>query len=163
VNSVIVHFHRRHRRPKARIVPRLGVAAEQTGPVSPTPQHRGKTKGKVIMAFALSESQQVTLSVKFKTKKGHDAKVDGVPEWLTDNTEVLALTPAPDGLSCLVAAVGPLGTATVSVKGDADLGVGVKPIVGLLEVEVTAGDAATVTLTPGEPSEQAEAPPTPTP
>jgi hypothetical protein len=96
----------------------------------------------------------VTLGVAFVDKKGNPAKVDGVPQWLVDNPNVLALTPATDGMSCTVAAVGPLGTATVSLKADADLGIGVIDVVGAFEVEVTGGQATAVTITPGAPSEQ---------
>lgn len=106
------------------------------------------------MAFDLTDTQEVLVSVDLKTKRGNPAKVDGVPEWSTDNTEVLALTPAADGLSCTVSAVGPLGTANVTLKADADLGAGVTPIFGVLEVNVTAGQATVVTLKPGAPTEQ---------
>jgi len=106
------------------------------------------------MAFQLIDSQSVSLSVKVVDKKGNDAKVDGVPEWLVDNTEVLALTPAADGLTCVAAAVGPLGTATVTFKADADLGAGVTPLLGTLEVQVVGGQAVTVTVVPGTPTEQ---------
>ena len=142
------------RRRKPRLVPRLGVVTEQTGPVAPTPQFQGKKKGRLIVAFQLTDSQQTTVTIKPQDKKGNPAPVDGAPQWLVDNPNVLALTPSADGLSCLVAAVGPLGTATVSVKADADLGGGVTELVGLLEVEVTGGQAVTVALEPGTPTEQ---------
>jgi len=104
--------------------------------------------------FQMTYSQQVTLSVAFTDKKGNPAAVDGVPEWSTDNPTVLALTPAADGLSCLVKAAGPLGTAKVTLKADADLGAGVTDIVGTFDVEITAGVATTVTITAGTPEEQ---------
>jgi hypothetical protein len=106
------------------------------------------------VAFQLTDSQDVVVTPKFTSKKGNPARVDGVPEWLVDNSELLALTPAADGLSCSVSAVGPLGTATVTMKADADLGSGVVDVLGTLEIEVTGGGATTVSLEPGTPTEQ---------
>lgn len=105
------------------------------------------------MAFALTSSQKTTVSVQFQDKKGHPATAENI-EWLTDSPALLALTPASDGLSCDVAAVGPLGTGLVTLKADGDLGDGETPIIGTLEVEVGAGNAAVVVLTPGTPVEQ---------
>lgn len=145
------------RKPKLKIVPRLGPFREVSGTVAKTPQFLFARKPKqkeTIVAFTLTDSQEVVYTVDFKTKKGNPAKVDGVPEWSTDNTELLALTPAADGLSCKVSAVGPLGKATVTMKADADLGAGVVDIFGTAEVEVGPGTATNVTLTAGAPSEQ---------
>jgi hypothetical protein len=138
------------------MVPVLGAILEAPTPATRTPQFqtRWPMMRRLILAFQMSDSQQVTVTIKVMDKKGNPAPVDGVPVWLTDNTELLALTPAADGLSCLVAAVGPLGTATVSVTADADLGAGVTPIVGTLDVQITGGTATTATLAPGTPTEQ---------
>ena len=106
------------------------------------------------MAFTMSDSQQTNCSVVFVDKKGNPAPVDGVPQWLVDNPNVLALAPAADGMSCLVSAVGPLGDATVTVKADADLGSGVTEVIGTLAVTITGGTATTVTITPAAPTEQ---------
>jgi hypothetical protein len=81
--------------------------------------------------------------------KGRPAPVDGPPTWLADNTDVVALTPSADGMSCDVVAVGIPGTAKVQVSADADLGSGTELLVGTLDVEVTAAPAKTITLTPG--------------
>lgn len=106
------------------------------------------------MATEITVTQQLPVTVEFRDKKGNPAKVDGAPVWATDNTDVLALTPAADGLSCNVVAVGVIGIGTVQVTADADLGAGVVPVIGTLEISVTAGAAAVVTLTPGTPTEQ---------
>lgn len=106
------------------------------------------------MAFQLTSSQRVPVAVDFTDKKGNPAPVDGIPEWLVDNPAVLALSPAADGRSCVVAAVGPLGTARVSMVADADMTTGTRQIVGVLDFEIVAGDAFLVTLTPGTPEEQ---------
>lgn len=140
----------------ARVVPALGPIRENPRPVVPTPHLFGPNPGKryLIMAFTMTDTQKVTVAVAVKDAKGNPAQLDGVPEWSTDNTDVLALFPAADGLSCDVLAVGPLGDAAVTFKGDADLGAGVAPIVGMMKVMVTSGVATTVELFPGKPVEQ---------
>ena len=106
------------------------------------------------MAVTMSATQQVGMSVKFVDKKGNPAPVDGTPQWLVDNPAVLSVTPAPDGMSCMASAVGPLGMAKVSVKADADLGSGVIDIIGVLDFTITGGRATTVTIDAGSPTEQ---------
>lgn len=138
-----------------RIVPRIGRLLEQEGPVAPNSgKVRRPDRRFTIMAFKMSDSQLTTVSVNFADKKGNVAQVDGLPEWSTDNPNVLSLTPAADGMSCKVSAVGPLGVASVTLKADADLGQGVTEIIGVLEVEITGGNASVVKLTPDTPAEQ---------
>jgi len=110
------------------------------------------------MAFTMTDSQQVDVTIAPKDKRGNPAALDGVPEWSTDNSDVLALSPSADGMTCTISAVGPLtapgSPALVTVKGDADVGAGVVPIIGTLEVEITGGAATTIAITPGTPAEQ---------
>lgn len=103
----------------------------------------------------MTTTQQLPVSVKLVDRKGQPAKADGVPEWLTDNSDILALEPSADGLSCVVKAVGIVGTANVTVNADGKSGPDVFAIVGTLEVEVTQADAVSVELTAGAAEEQA--------
>lgn len=132
----------------------LGPIREQNSPVTLTPFFQGQPVGEIMAALTLTDSQDCPLSVAFVDKKGQAAPVDGAAQWLTSNSEVIALAPADDGLSCVISAVGPLGTATVSVTADADLGDGVTSISGSVDVTVIAGAAVTVDVTPGTPTEQ---------
>jgi len=131
---------------------------ESTDRVTVTPQYRyprfNNPKDTITMSLQMTATQQCLISVAFTDKKGNPAKVDGYPVWLTDNTELLALSPANDGMSCLIAAVGPLGSGTVSVRADADLGAGVTNISGSLDVTITGGMATGVALSAGTPVEQ---------
>lgn len=149
---------RPHKKKKARIVFALGAILEQAGPAAKTPRFQGEARDRkdLIMAFQMTSSQQTTVTAKFVDKKGNPAKVDGAPTWSTDNTDVLALKPSDDGLSCVVAAVDPLGVAGVTMRADADLGAGVVELIGTLEVEITAGQATTVKLEAAPPTEQPE-------
>lgn len=158
-DNVNIYFCDHHAN-RVRIIPWLGPAKEQTEPVVKTPQFQ-KTfcqhhlQESLIMATSMSSSQKRNIRIKnFVDKKGNPAKVDGAPEWTTDNSEVLALTPADDGMSCVVAAVGPLSNASITVTADADMGAGVKPIIGTMEFEITAGEAVSVDLEADEPEEQ---------
>jgi hypothetical protein len=119
-----------------------------------TPQYQGSVKGEVIMAFELPATHQVSVSVEFKDRRGNPAPVDEPPTWAVDNSELLTLGVEPDGMSCVVIPVGPLGTANITLTADADLGDGSTPIIGTLEVQITGGTATVVTLVPGTPTEQ---------
>jgi hypothetical protein len=118
-----------------------------------TIDHRYGVIGDLTMIILLA-TQEVDLAIQPKDKKGNPAQIDGVPVWSSSNVDVVALTPAADGLSC-VAKAGLIGTAQVSVTADADLGAGVKPITGLLDVNVAAGEAYSMGVITGTPREQA--------
>ena len=64
-------------------------------------------------------------------------------------------TVSDDGMTADVTTVGPLGTATVTVSADADLGDGVTSLTGTLEVEVIASQAADLNVSVGTPTERA--------
>lgn len=144
---------------EVRVVFVLGQIVEQSGPVAKTHQYHSPRPSKryLVMGIEITDSQQVVFSAEFLDKKGQPAQVQS-PVWSTDNTDVLALTPAPDGLSCLVQAVSPIGTGIVTLKADADLGDGETAILGTAKVVVKSGAAVTVELKPGTPEEQPETP-----
>lgn len=104
------------------------------------------------MAFVLRATQNVDIAVdEITDKKGNPATIQD-PTWASSDESIV--TVVGSGLTATASAVGPLGTATVTLTGDADLGEGVKPITGTLDVEIVAGDAAVFNLVPGTPSEQ---------
>lgn len=102
----------------------------------------------------MTNSQQATASITPVDKKGQPASVDGIPVWASSDETIITVEPAVDGMSALVKAVGPLGSANVSVTADADLGTGVTSIFGTLAVTITQGQAVGITITLGEASEQ---------
>lgn len=101
----------------------------------------------------LVDTQKVSLAIKPVNKKGNPAPLDGVPQWSSSDPNVIAVTPAADGLSC-VASAGATGTATVSVTADADLGAGVTPLAGTVDFDVKPGPAVSLGITTGTPEEQ---------
>src|SRR5262245_15536781 len=109
----------------------LSVATQERAP-DRTPEYRTPfiSKSGVILMLTLTATQKATLSVEFLDSKGNPASVDGVPVWMTDNSDLLALAPSADGMSCEVSAVGPIGAASAQVTADADLGSGIVNIFG---------------------------------
>jgi len=103
--------------------------------------------------LVLTDVQKVHLAVRPIDAAGNQAPVDGKPTWAAGgaNPEILELVPSDDGLSCDVFTVGPLGTAQVQVNADADMGEGIVPIVGLLDIEVQASQAVSVAIDAGTP------------
>ena len=107
------------------------------------------------MATILKDSQEAAVAVEFVSKAGNPAIVDGVPTWgSSDPTIVEVVEVSEDGTSAKVRAVGPVGSAQVSVTGDADLGEGVRPVGATEQFDVVAGEAFSSKISVGEPTEK---------
>lgn len=107
-----------------------------------------------MAAVTMTSIQQFEITIQPVDAKGKPAPLDGTPIWLTDNSDVFDITPSADGLSCTVKATGIPGVGKIQVTGDADMGAGVAPIVGLLDCEVTQAPATSIVLTPSAPVDQ---------
>jgi hypothetical protein len=107
------------------------------------------------MAFILTADQMVDVSVAFVDDHGNPATVDGMPVWASSDDTILSVIASADGMSATVSAVGPAGQAQVSVTADADLGAGTVELIGLMDIQVVAGDAVSAVLTPGTPTSNA--------
>lgn len=106
------------------------------------------------MAFLLKATQNVTLSVgEVRDRKRNPTRIDD-PVWSSSDESVLVIAVSEDGMNAAASAVGPLGAATITLTADADLGEGVRPLTGTLDVEVVPGDASVVNIIPGVPTEQ---------
>jgi hypothetical protein len=110
--------------------------------------------GELPMSLVMTDTQQFTASVSFVDAKGNPAQVDGAPSWSVSDPTILSITPSSDGLSAEVSAIGVLGTSQVSVSADADLGAGVTNIVGVLDVQVVAGQAVAANISASTPVDQ---------
>lgn len=108
-----------------------------------------------VTSTMLTDSQKETLSIAPADKKGFPATLDGVPVWASSDETIATVDASGDatGLTAVLSGVRP-GSCTVTVTGDADLGSGVTPIVGTLSVSVTAGQATTINITEGPPTDQ---------
>ncbi len=108
-------------------------------------------------SISMTNSQQATATIQPVDSKGNPAAIDtsnGGPTWASSDETIVTVEPATDGLSAVVKAVGPLGSAKVSVTGDADLGPEHKAIFGEIDVTVTQGQAVGLKITLGEATEQ---------
>lgn len=115
------------------------------------------------MAFILTADQQVGLSFSAKDKYGNDAGIDGAPTWTSSDESKVTVNTGADGKSATAVAVGPVGTAQVSVRADADMGDGAREVVGVLDIEVIAGEASLVALSAGTAEAKPAAEPAPEP
>lgn len=100
------------------------------------------------MAFILKDGTKVALALELFDAEGNAASGEGAPVW--SSSDETLITVDADGVASTVPGPG-LGTATVTATVDADLGAGVTPVTGVLDIEVVAGDAAVVNITAGTP------------
>jgi hypothetical protein len=103
------------------------------------------------MALVLTTSEKVGLTIQPQDQYGNPARVDGIPSWGLSDDTIGSLTPALDGLSAEFVTSGALGLTQVNVQVDADLGGGVRPVVGTLDIQVEAAEAVTVGIVAGAP------------
>jgi len=87
--------------------------------------------------------------VKAVDSKGNDAKIDGAFLWSSSDETVATVVADADGSGATVSVTGVLGECLVTARADADLGEGVKEIIGTLPVLVEAGEAVEVRITEG--------------
>lgn len=102
----------------------------------------------------LKVSQNLPLTIEVKDKFGNLAKVDGAPTWAVTDSTLATVEVAEDGMSAVLKPSGSVGTLKVQVSADADLGEGVKSILGELDVELLAGEAVSVSISAGEAVDQ---------
>jgi hypothetical protein len=120
------------------------------GPVAEIPQ---PSKEPLIM-LKLTDSQKVTLTLDPRNAKGNSAALDGIPQWANSNPAVAALSVSSDGLTATATALTP-GSTQITVVADADLDEGeLREITGTLDLEVQAGEAVSLGLIAGTPTEQ---------
>lgn len=111
-------------------------------------------KTKVEKMF-LKVSDQLPLSVELKDKFGNKAVVDGKPVWAVTDEALASVEVAEDGMSAVLKPKGQVGALKVQVSADADLGEGVKSIVGELDVDLLPGEAVVVEIKAGDAVPQA--------
>lgn len=104
------------------------------------------------MALTLRATEQVSVTFHAEDAKGNPAEIQD-PQFEVSDPAILGLEVAADGKSAIVKG-GALGTAQVTVRGDADLGEGVTPLIGVGEITVIAGEATVLAVTFGTPEPQ---------
>jgi hypothetical protein len=107
-----------------------------------------------VTTLTIKDSQKFSVSLDARDAKGNPASFDGKPTFAVDRTDLLTVTPSPDGMTAEVAAVGPLGSAQLTATVDAAIGPDVVSIIGTLTVDVVGGQATVVSLNATAPVEQ---------
>lgn len=105
------------------------------------------------MAVTLTNTQKVLVSVHPVDAKGFDALVEGPPSWVVGDESVAQFLVNPDGMSGEVVAGFP-GVTQLTLTCDADLGEGVTEIMGILDITVVSGQAVSLRIDVGVPTEQ---------
>lgn len=101
----------------------------------------------------LTDTQKVVLNIQPVDAKGFPAKVDGAPLWSVSDESVGTLAVSEDGLTATFVAGFP-GVCQVVVSADADLGLGVQTISGVLDIQVEGGVAVSLGILAGVPAAQ---------
>ncbi len=94
----------------------------------------------------LKVNKPASASVKFLDDSGNDAVVDGKPEWSVTDTTLADLVVSDDGMSCAINPKGLLGSFQLQCSADADMGEGVKAIVGVADITWIAAEATVVQI-----------------
>lgn len=106
-----------------------------------------------MAAFQLTDIQHVSATIEADDGAGNQVALPaGSVTWGTSDSTILAVTPSADGMSADVAAVGPLGTAQVTVSVQLDPNDPSTTITGSADVAVVASAAATVQVNFGTPT-----------
>lgn len=98
------------------------------------------------LKLALLDDQQDTVQCAPTDAKG--VAVPGAPSWSSDNTDVATVTPAADGLSCVIAAQKP-GVAHVAITMTDPTGA---QLSDSIEVTVSPSQASSLNPTMGVPT-----------
>lgn len=96
--------------------------------------------------------QQVTVQALFKNGAGV-VPINGVPTWVSADTNIATVTPADDGLSAVIVSVAP-GMTTVTVSGEGDPTPGVDTQVNMVDVTVVNPEATELDLVVGTPTDK---------
>jgi len=100
----------------------------------------------------LTADQQVELSITGEDKYGNPVDISGDVAWLSSDESIISLVnTAPDHATAV--AVGPTGTASVTVTNDVNQD-GTGDFMGSLAIDVVAGDIAEITIEAGEPTDK---------
>lgn len=97
----------------------------------------------------ISSDKKRVFSVQPVDAKGRPAAVDGIPSWDLAAPGGVTLFPSADGLTCDVVWLEPKTGVVLTVKADADLGSGVREIVGSVDIQTLTAEAVGFTISTG--------------
>ncbi len=116
-------------------------------------QHHHRPVKDVLMSFIITDSQALHFAPTFKDKKQQPTTPKTPPTWSVSDSTIINVVPSADGLTADVVAVGPLTPPGTSVQVQVQTGA----ITGTADIQVIAGDVASVDMGAGAPTEQPDA------
>jgi len=138
--------------PAVRLRWRIGPVGPKPS-VVPTPStypHRVRTAPGSEITVQLTADQQVALSITGEDRYDNPVDITGATVWSSSDESIVVVTVDPEDSSKAVAtAVGPVGTAAVTVSNDANSD-GTGDYQGSLAIDVVAGQVAEIVITEGE-------------
>lgn len=110
----------------------------------------GAPEGDLAKGFIDLDQASISSALDLRNKAGEQVTPDTPPVWTLGNPTVASVAVAADGMSAVFTPLA-VGTTSVNVTLDAELGEGVREMVLSGELEVTPGDIATGEVTFGSP------------
>ena len=127
------------------------IGAITTKMAPPAPAGRTGQPGRITVTMQLTADEQVDLSITGEDAYGNSVDITGDIVWLSSDESIITVTAdTADPQKALAAAVGPAGTASVTVTNDADRD-GTGDFMGSLAIDVVAGDITEITVVAAEP------------
>lgn len=142
--------------PQNRIYWRVGPVTMKPPGVVITPlaqQQKRHSKRESEFTLQLTADQQVSLSISGTDKYGNPVEIGGDTVWQSSDESIIQVQPGSSPTQALAVAVGPMGTAAVTVTNDADRD-GTGDFMGSIAIDVVAGDIAEIAVNPGQVSEK---------
>jgi hypothetical protein len=99
----------------------------------------------------LTDRQRVRIAIDPLDEMKNPAPIDGIPTWESSDPSILTVEATDDGRGVMAVTGGPLGTATVTVTADADMGDGIEPLTGTVDFEVVGSEARSLNVSVGTP------------
>jgi len=125
------------------------VRPKQTHPAPGDPGEPAQDERIIVQ---LTADQQVALSISGEDAYGNPVNVSGDTVW-TSSDESIVSVEAVDATHATAVAVGPVGTASVTVSNDVNQD-GTGDFQGSLAIDVVAGDIAEIVIQTGEPTDK---------
>jgi hypothetical protein len=106
------------------------------------------------ITMQLTADQQVELSISGEDAYGNPVDISGDLAWTSSDESIVVVQPGSgDATKAVAFAVGPTGTAAVTVSNDVDSD-GTGDFQGSLAIDVVAGDITEIVITPGTPEDK---------
>ena len=129
---------------------RIGpVTTKTTAPPTTSSRSPNAAAGSEI-TVQLTADQQVALSITGEDRYDNPVDISGDTVWASSDPGIIAVTVDPsDSNKATAAAVGPVGTASVTVSNDVNSD-GTGDYQGSLAIDVVAGDVAEIVIVEGD-------------